>query len=46
MDDPSQAPRPAEPHDAPIGTLVILLVYLVVLIGIWGTIYLTMLQRG
>jgi hypothetical protein len=44
MADSSQAPRSAE--EAPIGTLVILIVYLIVLVGIWGTVYLTMLQRG
>jgi len=37
---------PPSPEEAPIGTLVILIVYLIVLVGIWGTVYLTMLQRS
>jgi hypothetical protein len=35
-----------EAHEPPRGTLIIMLVYLVILIGIWGSIYLTLLQRG
>ena len=30
----------------PRGTLFLLLVYLIVVIAIWGTVYLTMLERG
>ncbi|GBD17403.1 hypothetical protein HRbin26_02323 [bacterium HR26] len=30
----------------PYGTLFLLLVYLIVVIAIWGTVYLTMLERG
>lgn len=28
------------------GTFVILLIYLVIIIGIWGSVYLILLQRG
>lgn len=28
------------------GTIFLLLVYLIVVIAIWGTVYLTMLERG
>ncbi len=28
------------------GTFIILLAYLVVIVGLWGTIYLTLLSRG
>ena len=28
------------------GTFVLLMVYLVIIVGIWGTIYLTLLSRG
>ena len=38
--------RPAELARAPIGTLAILVVYLLVIIGMWGSIYLMMLRRG
>ena len=44
MADSSQAPHSTD--EAPIGTLVILTVYLIVLVGIWGTVYFIMLQRG
>lgn len=30
----------------PRGTLFLLLVYLIVVVAIWGTVYLTMLERG
>ncbi len=30
----------------PRGSLFLLLVYLIVVIAIWGTVYLTMLERG
>lgn len=33
-----------EPH--PRGTLTLLLIYLVVIIGLWGSVYLMLLQRG
>jgi hypothetical protein len=38
--------RPAELDASPRGTLSLLLLYLVVLIGIWGVAYLTLLQRS
>jgi hypothetical protein len=28
------------------GTFIILMAYLVVIVGLWGTIYLTLLSRG
>lgn len=33
-------------EEHPLGTLFLLLVYLIVVIAIWGTVYLTMLERG
>jgi hypothetical protein len=36
----------AHEHAQPRGTLIIMLIYLVILIGIWGSVYLTLLQRG
>lgn len=35
-------------HDEPppIGTLAILVVYLMVIVGLWATMYITLLQRG
>ncbi|MDI3341755.1 MAG: cytochrome c oxidase subunit 2A [Sphaerobacter sp.] len=30
----------------PTGTLVILLIYLVVIIGLWGSVFLILLQRA
>lgn len=35
--------QPEEEH--PLGTLVILLIYLVIIFGLWGSVYLTLLQR-
>ena len=40
-----ERPDPAE-ETHPYGTLFLLLVYLIVVIAIWGTVYLTMLERG
>lgn len=33
-------------QEHPYGTLFLLLVYLIVVVAIWGTVYLTMLERG
>src|SRR6476659_6026304 len=38
--------RAAELERAPIGTLTLLLVYLLVLAGLWGTAFMTLLRRG
>ena len=43
---PSVRPAPAEREPAPIGTLAILLAYLMVIVGLWGVMYVTLLQRG
>jgi ABC-type Fe3+ transport system permease subunit len=46
---PAAAPAlfsPAGLTHPPIGTLLILLVYLLLIVGLWGSIYLTMLRRG
>ncbi len=42
---PEERADPAEERH-PYGTLFLLLVYLIVVIAIWGTVYLTMLERG
>jgi hypothetical protein len=39
-------PEPAEEEHSARGTFVILIAYLVVIVGLWGTIYLTLLSRG
>lgn len=36
----------AEEGGHPIGTLVLLLIYLVVIIGIWGSVYVILIQRA
>jgi hypothetical protein len=38
--------RAEELTRAPIGTLAILLVYLMVILGLWASVYLILLQRG
>lgn len=43
-EDDVQQPE-TEGHSAR-GTFVLLLFYLVVIVGLWGTIYLTLLSRG
>lgn len=39
---------PVEPEEGghPTGTLLILLVYLAIIIGLWGSVYLILLQRA
>jgi hypothetical protein len=32
--------------DTPQGTVALLLVYLVIVVALWGTVFLTMLSRG
>ncbi|ACZ39481.1 MULTISPECIES: cytochrome c oxidase subunit 2A [Sphaerobacter] len=41
--------KPQAEHEEgghPTGTLIILLIYLVVIIGLWGSVYLILLQRA
>jgi len=45
MAAPSTQP-PHEVEEAPIGTLALLLIYLIVIVGLWGALYLMLLQRG
>lgn len=33
-------------HEHPRGTFLLLLIYLVIFIGIWGSVYLTLIRRG
>lgn len=43
-----EQPEPGEQteyHDSR-GTFIILLAYLVVIVGLWGTVYFTLLARG
>lgn len=39
-------PRQEEEEFKPRGTIVILILYMLVLIGLWGSVYLILLQRG
>lgn len=34
-----------EDHEHPRGTLILLLVYLVIIIGLWGSVFLILLER-
>lgn len=43
---PAPAPEPAAAEGTPRGTLALMLLYLLVLVGLWGVVYLTLLQRG
>ena len=43
-----QEPEPVEEvrEEHPRGTLVLMMIYLVIIIGLWGSVYLTLLQRS
>ncbi len=41
-DDPRQEDEDFKPR----GTIVILILFMLTLIGLWGTVYLILLQRG
>lgn len=47
---PGQAAESAAPpedaHEDPRGTMVLMLIYIIVTIGIFGSVYLTLLARG
>lgn len=54
-EDDRQAEAPAadaepgaeeEEHEPPRGTMILMLVYLIITVGIFGSIYLTLLARG
>ncbi|RMF35236.1 MAG: cytochrome c oxidase subunit 2A [Chloroflexi bacterium] len=33
-------------HPKPIGTVAILVIYVILIIALWGSVYLTLLSRG
>lgn len=47
MTEPERSNRPDEPVDdvTPLGTLFVMMVYIMVLAGMWGVLYWTMLSR-
>ncbi|MDT8435385.1 MAG: hypothetical protein RRA92_01395 [Gemmatimonadota bacterium] len=53
MSESTQAPDPGradgegegEEHEHPLGTLFLLMIFLMVLAGMWGALYLTLLGR-
>lgn len=40
--------KPSEPseHPRPVGAMAIMLLYFVIFLVLWGTVYLTLLSRG
>ena len=38
--------NPKDTHKTPQGTVVLMIVFIVLLITLWGSVYLTMLARG
>lgn len=42
----NEEPEVKKGPDTPQGTIALLLVYLVIVVTLWGSVYLTMLSRG
>jgi len=44
--DPQTPPGSGEDFPAPVGTLFVLVLYVIIMAGMWGSIYWIMLQRA
>ncbi|MCS7038734.1 MAG: cytochrome c oxidase subunit 2A [Anaerolineae bacterium] len=42
---PRKAPDPTE-HSRPVGTMALMLLYFILILVLWGSVYLTLLERG
>ncbi|MFQ5746886.1 MAG: cytochrome c oxidase subunit 2A [Gemmatimonadota bacterium] len=47
MTQPPSSPQPTEPpeEEAPVGTLFLLTIFITVLAGMWGALYVLLLNR-